>query len=174
MQPHDAKFSLFAERLGRKIIAYRNDFCLTCQAQCRAYQVSRVLFIRFHFIPVLPMGTWRTWYCSVCTQNPHAIPGRFEELKRVMLVVLATVSFFGWIASDSNSGVWWMRIAPLMVIAVGLLLMAKKWTTLELQAKLSQIPPDAESSCPLCGAPLLLDSDWRCSACGLKKTVVQI
>ena len=171
MHPQDARISLFAEKLGRKIIAYRNDFCLTCQAPCRAYQISRVLFLRLHFIPI-PVGLWRSWYCSVCMQNPHSIPGRFEELKRVMLIVLATVSFFGWIAPDTNNGVWWMRIAPLVAITLILLLMAKRWAALGLQAKLSQIPPDAGSSCPLCRAPIIMDNDWRCSACGLKRASV--
>lgn len=173
MQQHDVRFSLFAEKLGRKIIAYRNDYCLACQESRRAYQVSRVLF-RVHLIPILPVGIWRTWYCSVCNQNPHAIPGRFEELKRAVLIVLVTVSFFGWIAPDSNSGVWWMRIAPLIVIAMVLLLMAKEWVALGLQRKLHEVPPAAESTCPLCGGLLIMDNGWRCSACGIKRTVVQI
>ena len=174
MQKHDDRFSLFAEKLGRKIIAYRNDFCLACQEPRRVYQVSRVLFVRVHLIPVLPVGMWRTWYCSACNQNPHAIPGRFEELKRVILIVLAIVSFFGWIAPDANHGVWWMRIAPLVLIAVMLLLMAKKWAALGLQRKLSEVPPATESMCPLCGGLLIMDNGWRCSACGIKRTVVQI
>src|SRR5258708_39448951 len=49
-----------------RIVAYRNDFCLSCEAPRRAHQVRSFKAYRVFYIPVLPLGFWREWQCSEC------------------------------------------------------------------------------------------------------------
>src|SRR5437588_6702159 len=57
------------------IVAYRNDFCVSCAAPRRAFQVRSFKAYQFYYIPIVPLGFWREWQCSACGRDPHMYPG---------------------------------------------------------------------------------------------------
>src|ERR1035438_6787107 len=55
-----------------KRVAFRDDYCLSCRAPRRAVAVRTFDVGHIFWIPILPVGFWRHWVCSVCGGDPHA------------------------------------------------------------------------------------------------------
>src|SRR5437879_4143615 len=53
-------------------VAFRNDYCLSCQAPRRAIAVRSFDVGHFFWVPILPVGYWRHWKCSECRRKPHS------------------------------------------------------------------------------------------------------
>jgi hypothetical protein len=159
----------------RKIVAYRNDFCLSCAAPRRAYQARSFDTLHLFFVPVLPLGFWRHWKCSVCGRNPHVNPHTRKSFKWAGVVVLAIFAVAAWGAPEEESSaiVWVMRIGFPIAFVVALLLTLKSKPDLRLAEKLNEISPAQESHCPLCHGVLVIGPRWRCSNCGVERTTVR-
>jgi hypothetical protein len=104
----------------RKPVAFRNDYCLSCNAPRRSIAIRSFDVGHFYWIPVLPVGFWRHWVCSVCGRKPHS--RRRRLLKWTTLYSLVTVSVAFWaVPVDSGFAVisWVIRIvAPVGAVLV--------------------------------------------------------
>ena len=161
-----------------RIVAYRNDFCIACDAPRRTYEIKSLKVYHVYYIPVIPLGFWREWQCSVCRRDPHKYPG---TSKRAIWVVVLLAGFFamaGIIASfeprDSIITVWVLRLGFPAVFVVLLWLVLRNKPDRFLRKKLATVAPDEGDHCALCDGPLVLDDGWRCSQCGAQREVITV
>src|SRR5271169_3478615 len=153
-----------------KRVAFRNDFCLRCQAPRRSIAVRTFDVGHIFWIPILPVGLWKHWECDVCGQHPHVNPRTRRSFKWLGLVCLLAVSLIAWAApadADFGTAGWIVRVAaPALAI---LLFVHLRRTPKEpsLRQRLSMIPPAADTICPFCATPLVPDTGarWACPAC---------
>jgi hypothetical protein len=77
-------------------VAFRNDYCMACNAPRRAVQIRTLDVIHLYFIPLLPLGLWKRWCCCTCGMNPHQLHLTRRLIKTAVLVVFlfCTVFFF--------------------------------------------------------------------------------
>ncbi|HLJ26060.1 MAG TPA: hypothetical protein VKY85_05065 [Candidatus Angelobacter sp.] len=159
----------------RKVVAYRNDFCLWCEVPQRAHQIRSLKAFHIFFIPVLPLGFWRDWECSVCNRNPHGTRGRRERMGLAFFVgMFAAVA---WISPGSETGnsiavTWVLRIAFMIAFGVALWYALKNPSNIRLKEELNKIEPAQENYCTFCNSPVILNDGWRCSNCGVQRTAV--
>ena len=155
-----------------KIVAYRNDFCLTCAAPRRAFRARTFDVIHIFYFPLIPIGFWRRWHCSVCNNDPHAYPGTRKAFKWAGVVVLAFFSVVPWMVPPDDPWIWPMRIGLPVAFAAALWNTIRSKPDLRLADKLSEIQPADESVCPVCGSALIVDNVWRCPQCGMERVTV--
>ena len=161
--------------LARRILAFRNDYCLACAAPRLALRHRTFDVLHVFWIPLLPLGFWKRWHCSSCGQDPHAQVRTSRAVKWIGVGLLAFFGVVGWLAPIKPGDevvTWFMRIGlPLGALWAG-------WATARsvepesLKERLAAVRPHDDPSCPLCGNGLvLLDATWRCTKCGVERAV---
>ena len=158
-------------RFWPKRVAFRNDYCLRCQAPRRSIAIRTVDVGHLFWIPILPVGFWKRWTCEVCGQAPHVYPKVRRSFKWVGLVFSIALSLLMWTAPvDTNFGVlgWFLRVAA---PAGGILLLFDLLRTPKepsLRRNLATIAPATDTVCPFCATPLIAGSGtrWSCPQCG--------
>jgi hypothetical protein len=157
-----------------KRLAFRNDYCLTCGDARRAILVRTFNVGHIYYIPILPVGFWKRWLCTICNRDPHVTAKTRRGFKWVGLFVLVFFTLALWaipIEPDSKAIIWILRFGfPLgAVLTLIHLLRTKKEPSLE--SKLAMIQPASDTVCPFCGAQLLmLASQTSCPACGVVRS----
>ena len=162
-------------RWWRKLVAYRNDYCLTCAAERVAFQHRTFDVLHVFWLPVVPLGLWKRWHCAVCGQDPHASSRTRKSLKWVGVVCLALFSLAPWGVStrekrDDEVFVWVVRLlGPVATVWAA-------WATLKsppdvaLKDRLRGVPPSMDATCPLCKVTLFpSEPAWHCPQCGLQR-----
>jgi hypothetical protein len=156
-----------------RTVAYRNDYCVSCNAPCRALLVRSFKAYQLYYIPIVPLGFWREWQCSECGRDPHVYS---RASRRAWWMVVLLTGFFaiaGVIASfdqqDSAVTVWLMRLALPAVFFTLLWLALRNKPDRALRDKLRSVNPDRSNNCALCGGAFILDHEWRCSQCGAER-----
>ena len=161
-----------------KKVGFRNDYCLSCEAPRRSIAVRTFDVGHIFWVPILPVGFWKHWSCSVCRRDPHVNPKTRRSFKWIGLVCLLLLSAMFWSApSDAGLGVlpWIMRILPLggaVALFIQLMLTPKEPS---LRERLAAIPPADDAVCPFCSTPLTAagiaapSSRWSCPACGAER-----
>jgi hypothetical protein len=158
-------------RFRPRRIALRNDYCLACASACRAVQIRTFDALHLFYIPLVPMGFRRRWWCTTCGRLPHVHPGTRRGFKWAGLIVLIFLSVFSWLAPLTPDVVifgWVLRIGGPTgaLLTVHHLLRTPKDPS--LKEKLAAIPPATDTVCPFCGSPLLVrSSQCPCAACGI-------
>lgn len=159
-------------------VAYRNDFCVSCNAPRRAYQVRSFKAYQLYYIPIIPLGFWREWQCSECGRDPHAYPGRLRNAKWAVVLLAGFFAITGVIASfepqDSALTVWLMRVGMPALFFALLWFVTRKSPGRALREKLKIISPDRDDTCALCGGALILGHGWRCSQCEAERVEVSL
>jgi hypothetical protein len=159
-----------------QVVAYRNDFCVSCNAPRRAHQIRSFKAYQLYYIPIVPLGFWRDWQCSECGRDPHVYS---SALRRTRWVIVGFAGFFaitGVIASfeeqDSAAIVWLMRLGLPTVFVTVLWFVLRDKPDRALREKLTQVAPDRDDTCALCRGALILDHGWRCSQCSAERMEV--
>lgn len=161
-------------RFAPKHLAFRNDFCLTCKATAVSVQVRSLYVGHVYWIPLLPLGVWKKWVCSVCGHDPHAIvqTRRFFKILLVILVVLMTLPlWFVAPGADQVKILWLGRLLSLVALCGAIW-----WATLghraapSLRERLAAVVPYEARTCPFCGGDLFDNPRWHCPACGLERS----
>lgn len=153
-----------------KLVAFRNDYCLSCGTLRRSLRIRTFDVGHVFWIPILPVGFWKRWVCTSCRRNPHENPRTRPSLKWAGLICLVVVAAFSWAEPappDFVAGTWVVRAgAPLAAI---LLLRHLLRTPKDppLKERLATVPPAAETVCPFCGTPLISGDRWSCPGCGV-------
>jgi hypothetical protein len=158
-----------------KVVAYRNDFCLTCNAPRRAVQTRSFKVIHLFYIPLVPLGFWREWHCQYCDDDPHRSRGVRNNLKWGAVLGLAMIAGVAWLDErPTDIAIWVLRIgASLAAIAMAVYTIRAAPHT-QLTSMLQQVPPADEMACALCGGVLMRDEEWKCSQCGVERLTVKV
>jgi hypothetical protein len=154
-----------------KRVAFRNDFCLSCEAPRRAIATRTFDVGHVFWIPILPVGLWKHWTCSVCRRHPHQNPKTRRSFKWLALFVLIIVAAAAWgipLDPDLEIGTWIVRIGAPVGALVVLANLRRTRGEPSLRERLSTIPPADEVICPFCAYPLVAGTGtrWSCSDCG--------
>lgn len=159
-----------------KRLAFRNDFCLRCGVPRRAVQIRTFNVGHIYWIPLIPAGFWKNWLCTECGRDPHVRPGTSRTFKWIGLFILLLLSVLFWampLDPEITVMAWIIRIAAPIGAALTLwhLLRTKKEPS--LASRLAAISPASDTTCPFCGAQLLiLASQCSCPACGVVRQVL--
>lgn len=161
-----------------RIVKYRNDFCVSCDAPRRAHQVRSFKAYQLYYVPIVPLGFWREWRCSECGRNPHVYSIALRRTRWLILAFAGMFAITGVIASfeqqDSAAIMWLMRLGLPAVFFTVLWFILRDKPARALQEKLKQVASDRDDTCALCSGALILDRGWRCSQCGAERTEVTL
>lgn len=155
-----------------KRVAFRNDYCRSCQAPRRAIATRTFDVGHIFWIPLVPVGFWKHWSCATCRRDPHAATRTRRIFKWIGLVCLILLSIMFWatdINAEHGSVSWALRILPTggaIALFIHLLVTPKEPS---LREQLAAIPPADDTICPFCATPLMAGADlrWSCPACGV-------
>ena len=153
-----------------KRVAFRNDYCLSCEAPRRSIRIRTLDVGHIFWIPVLPVGFWKRWLCTVCGRNPHENPQTRRSFKWAGLVVLILITVALWaepVPPDFVIGGWIIRFGAPLAAALTLRHLLRTPKDPSLKERLSTIQPATETICPFCNTQLLLATQWSCPACGV-------
>lgn len=151
-------------------LAFRNDYCLFCGKPRRAVQTRTFDVWHLFGIPLLPLGYWKRWYCTVCGRPPHLATKTRRPFKWAGLAVLLVFSIMFWVAPvmpDFRFGSWLFRIgAPIGAIILLLhLIYTPKGAS--LKERLGTVDAATDTICPFCGTQLLVGPLCSCPLCGV-------
>jgi hypothetical protein len=159
-----------AYHFSPKRVAFRDDYCLSCRAPRRSIAIRTFDVGHVFWIPILPVGFWKHWQCTVCRRNPHVSPKTRRSFQWAGLLCLVAVSVILWAApADMGLGAtgWILRIAAPAAAILLLLYLFRSQREPSLRERLAAIPPAMDSICPFCATPLHVGtgSRWSCPGC---------
>lgn len=155
---------------ARKRVGYRNDYCLSCQSQNIAEQWLSFDCLHFFFIPILPLGFWRRWRCTVCGNNPHQ---RVKAGREIKIAGLFCCLFFGivpWIGAPMGEDLLIALLVSGVSIAgfVGLIYSLCRHEPIPaLKEELKRLLPLTNDICPFCQGHLIRGESTQCGSCGV-------
>ena len=155
-----------------KRIAFRNDYCLSCDTQRKAVQIRTFDMVHIFWIPLIPLGFYKRWYCMTCSKPPMYNTKTRRSYKILGIIILVMISLSFWYASIEPGDellFWGFRIgAPLaLALSIGNLLQSKPEPT--YKARFSSVPLADDCSCPFCHVPLVARPEMLCPICGVKR-----
>ena len=155
-----------------KRMAFRNDYCLSCGTARRSVQTKAFYVIHLFWVPIVPLGFWKRWICTVCNSPTDVNTKTRLPLKWVVLVMLVLAGAVSWIfplsSSDSVVGSWMFRIGSPVSALLLVAYMLRVPKVLSRKELLKTIQPATETTCPFCGTQLLvLASQCSCPTCGV-------
>jgi hypothetical protein len=158
-------------RFRPRVVAFRNDFCLSCASQRRAIQVRTFNVASIHGVPLIPVGFWNRWQCVVCSQSPGYNP-RSRRKFAITLALLAAffaAIFWGLDIEPQQAELWMLIrfISPLAAIGAIIWAIAAERTPSTAE-RLANVPAATDTACPFCQASLS-PGDWRCVNCGVRR-----
>ena len=160
-----------------KLVAFRNDYCMTCNTARRTVRIRSFDVGHIFWIPVLPGGFWKRWLCTVCNQDPHVRPGTRRSFKWAGLFILILFSAVSWMMpTDAGSGdpdsvivSWVVRICGPLGAVFTLRHLLRTNKDASLKELLATIQPASDAVCPFCAAQLIPGPKWICPACGVAR-----
>ncbi len=160
----------------RKLVAFRNDFCLSCGVPRLAYRHRTFDVIHVFFIPLLPLGFWKRWYCGTCGRNPHAARQTRLPFKIAVAVVLGvfTIALFLAQPGPKDVGVtWFIRAFFGIPFLLSLVWLFRSKPDARLADLLRTVPLSDATVCPICKTGLVPGPHaWRCPRCGMERMAV--
>jgi hypothetical protein len=163
----------------RRVLAYRNDFCLTCEAPTVAFQHRTFDAVYLYWIPILPLGFRRRWHCGVCGRDPHANPRTRTGFKWVGVALLALITGAAWSSGQNPAPgdewlIWVLRIGGLAATALAVWATLRSNAPLRLDEHLRTVLPNEDRACPSCRGEIVESATGRqCLKCGLVRDVVR-
>jgi zinc ribbon protein len=160
-----------------KIVAYRNDYCISCDSPQRAHRIRRLKVLHLFFIPVFPLALVRRWRCSVCDRHPHwRAPSRQRWLVTYLLAMFTATA---WISSDTETGnsvlgMWLLRIGVSIAFVLVFSYALRGQYDFQLKEKLGTVEAAQETNCPFCGTQFIQNQGWRCPQCGVEKAALNL
>jgi hypothetical protein len=156
-----------------KPVGFRNDYCIPCGTERVAIQVRTIDVWHVFWIPVIPLGAHRRWWCLECGRSPDLAKTARRSIKILLAVVLGGLAALTWSVSppstdsDEMTAVWVMR-----VVFSGLLLATVWWIgrgsdDVRRRELLRGLAPSQATECPLCKITLQLTDPPQCIKCGI-------
>jgi hypothetical protein len=166
--------------LARKVLAFRNDYCLRCAAPRLAVRQRTFDVAHVFWIPILPLGFWKRWLCSSCGNDPHTQVRTSRGVKWVGVVLLVFFAVIAWTGPASGKdpsdtiGIWLMRIGLPIGLAFAVRGTLRSPEPERLRDKLREVTPYGAQECPLCRAQLVHRArGWQCIGCGAERQDVK-
>lgn len=155
-------------------VAFRNDYCLSCDAPRLAICVRTFDVIRAGILPVLPLGFIHRWYCTACERLTNRSSRIRYSHKAVAVTVLAWMTLAFWLIPvswfpDVVFFIWQGRIGSLLLLALAWHHLRQEPREPGYKERLAKVEPYLSSTCPLCGTPLSNIPNWHCPSCGLER-----
>ena len=160
-------------RWAAKRIAFRNDYCLSCEAPRKAMQIRTFDAWHLFWVPLLPLGFIKRWFCMTCGMQPsHNKKTRFGYKIAGMFVLLIFTVFF-WmcpVQQGDEAFFWVFRIgAPLgLMFTFFHLLRSKRDPT--YSDHFHSVKAADDTICPFCNVPLVAMPQFLCPVCGVHRT----
>ena len=154
-------------------VAFRNDYCISCAAERVAIQVRTIDVLHLFWVPLLPIGAYRRWWCLQCEQRPDLSQTARRSIKILLAVVLAGLAALMWLTPGSPRDrdaiivVWSMRLSFSGLLLATLWWIRRGSDDVERRKRLERIQPSYATECPLCHVPLQLTEPARCMRCGI-------
>jgi len=159
-----------------RTIAYRNDFCVSCDGPRRAHLIRSFKAYQIYYIPVVPLGFWREWLCSECGKDPHVYSRELRRMRWGMVMLTGFFSIAGVVASlDQESAIatrWLLRLLFPALFFGALWFALRKKPEPSVREKLKEVSPNLDNTCALCDGALVQNHGWRCSECHAERTAV--
>jgi hypothetical protein len=159
-------------RFARRELAFRNDFCLSCEAPTVALCVQTFDCFHVFWIPLLPLGFRCRWMCMHCGSDAHARVRTSRRVKALAVFLLCAVALAAWLAPSAPGeqvAIWVMRILlPLAALALTVNTVRSKPVPKSAD-RLKVTPPSDATVCPRCGVELRAEPEWHCPACGIRR-----
>jgi len=153
-----------------KRVAFRHDYCRTCESGTLALLVRTVDVVHLFWIPLLPIGVWRRWLCVRCGSNPHAAAHTRRGFKVVLVAIAALFNLVAWLTpqgTTSDLEVFVMRTLAIVLLALSIRWVARHRPEPDFTRRLATMPPYDKPDCPLCGSQLLqVPPLVQCPSCG--------
>ena len=160
----------------RRLLAFRNDYCLSCRTPRLAFLYRTFDVFHVFFVPLIPLGFWQRWHCAECGRNPHRRVTTARPLKWVGIGLLVLGAIVFWTTTpgrgrdDDAVMVWTFRIGLPVAAAFAVRHTLKAKPPERLAEQLRGITPNRDSTCPRCGTTLTVAAPWyRCGGCGLER-----
>ncbi|RYD34274.1 MAG: hypothetical protein EOP85_19990 [Verrucomicrobiaceae bacterium] len=154
-------------KVGMKRVACRNAYCDTC-ARPRFTECFRSwLILHVFFIPLLPIGFIRRWFCSVCRHQVDGGQSIRPYILRAGLVacrIMVAAGVIMWVnGAGRDFSVGFIFIWG--VLAVTFATLRKKQVYRDYIASVVKVEPLRTDQCPYCHSPLFAKATPRCERC---------
>jgi hypothetical protein len=157
--------------------AFKNDFCLACDAERISVLVRTLNVMRIYWIPLIPYGFRSRWVCSACGRDPHV---RTKTRRWVIsfasvffgftCVLLAFGAVIQWNANKEGATTLSNMALILLISSLALgISAARQQTDVDLKEKLQKVAPNTAVDCPFCGEPLWENPYWHCPICNVER-----
>jgi hypothetical protein len=163
-------------RFRPKRVAFRNDYCMKCKAERIAVCVRTIDVLHIFWIPLVPLGARRRWYCIECGQPPDALKTVRQGIKLFAALSLALIALAYWVRPIDhplNRGrtmeVWSIRVASLIGLAAILAWKPALSENAERVEHLARLASSQLPDCPVCHIPLHPGEPWKCPRCGMAR-----
>jgi len=160
--------------LRARRVAFRNDFCIRCDAPRTAICVRTLDVLHVFWVPVLPIGIFRRWYCATCGRSPELPRTARRSIKILAAAVVIALALFFWLSPIRNRddrteviAIWGMRIGSVIGLIGAVRWIAVGSDDVVRRERLATLQPSNAVECPVCLVYLLPDSQWRCPNCGM-------
>jgi len=154
-----------------KRLAVRNDYCLNCDLPRRAVLLRTFNTGHIYWIPLLPLGFWKGWFCSTCGHNPHVNVKTRRGFKWLGLFLLLLFSALFWITPpdpELGPATWVFRVGGPIGSILTLWHLLRTRSNPSFASNVAAIPPAADTLCPFCGVQLItVSSVSSCPKCGV-------
>lgn len=154
-------------------VAFRNDYCRTCEAGRLSVLIRTIDFLHAFWIPILPLGVWSRWHCTHCSSRPHESTRTRRGYKIAGAVILALLSAAAWapwpvLPSDLTDRImlWALRLGLPLATVLTIRSAVRHQPEPNFKRLLEQVLPYEGWQCPLCGGQLFNLPKWHCMNCG--------
>jgi hypothetical protein len=91
---------------GKTRVGVKRDYCNGCKSEVVAMQVRTFDMLHLFFIPLIPLGFVKRWYCTQCGLDPRV---RFGVSSGVIKFALAAA---GLVLALASYGIWSVTLGP--------------------------------------------------------------
>lgn len=148
--------------------AFRNDHCRACAAKRLSVLVRTFDVLHLYWIPILPLGFWSRWHCTICGSDPHAVTRTRRGFKIAGAITLVLLAFISWAVQWEpirDIWPWLLRIGLSLGALAATYSVFRHRPEPQLEAMLAGVQPFEGWTCPLCGGEMLNVPEWHCVAC---------
>jgi hypothetical protein len=154
-------------RIAPRLVGYRNDWCNHCEKPILAQRWRAFYLGHIFWIPIVPLGFYKTWRCKACTKNPR------DRLRTSLGIIVAgllafsvifAIMLFGPYTGKDAAMFWGMRLAFGSLAVVFAL-----WS----KSRLKEVPPERNVEpltnirCLVCEGWMTEYPRWHCVDCGV-------
>ncbi len=154
-------------KVAPKIKAYRSDWCNHCEKPVIANKVRRLYLLHLFWIPIFPLGIYKSWLCKECGENPRDRLKTSIALLVVAAILFGIMGFFSLLlpyTGEYAEAAWNSRF-----IFIGITAGFIYWIKCRLREPPveKEIPPLNNKTCLVCDGRMMNRPNHYCLDCGV-------